>query len=185
MQVRGSVLHARKTFVMEHFGPEAWNKVIQSLPSESGEVYKGIIISAGWYPFKVGEDLDKAIVEILGKGDPAIFETIGVQSARDNLSGAHQSFISKGKPHEFLAQANTIYKFYYDTGRRTYEKSGPTSGVMTTYDAETFSVPDCMTVIGWYKEGLRMCGAKNVEMVEETCRAKGGQFCRYRIQWEM
>ena len=185
MQIRGTVLHARKTFVVEHFGSEAWKKVVQTLSDESKEVYEGLIISAGWYPFKVGEDLDKSIVEILGKGDPKIFEDIGIQSAQENLSGAHKTFLALGNPHNFMAQSNSIYQFYYDTGRRTYEKTGPTSGVLTTFDAETFSVPDCMTVIGWYKEALRMCGAKNVEMGEETCKAKGGNCCRYKVQWEM
>ena len=185
MQVRGSILHARKTFVEEHFGTEGWHKVIQSLSDESKEVFDGFIISAGWYPFEVGESLYKAIVDVLGKGDPKIFEEIGVQSAQENLSGAHQTFLTKGDPHNFMAQANSIYQFYYDTGYRTYEKTGPMSGIMTTHDAETFSVPDCLTVVGWYREALKMCGAKNVEMEEETCRAKGAPYCRYRVQWEI
>ena len=185
MQIRGTVLHARKSFVEEHFGAEAWKKVVAVLSEESRMVYEGLIISAGWYPFSVGEDLDKAIVEVLGKGDTKIFEEIGKQSAQENLTGAHQTFLAQGNPHNFMEQSNTIYQFYYDTGRRTYEKTGPTSGVMTTFDAETFSVPDCLTVIGWYKEALKMCGAKNVEMVEETCRAQGGDCCRYKVQWEM
>ena len=185
MQIRGTVLHSRKTFVEEHFGAEAWQKVVQGLSDESREVFEGLIISAGWYAFNVGEDLDKAIVEVLGKGDPKIFEYIGIQSAQENLSGAHQTFLTLGDPQSFMAQANSIYQFYYDTGHRTYEKTGPTSGVLTTYDAETFSVPDCLTVIGWYKEALRMCGAKKVEMAEETCRAKGAPHCRYRVQWEI
>jgi len=37
---------------------------------------------------------------------------------------------------------------------------------------------------GWYKEALKMCGAKNVVAVEEECRAKGGSCCRYRFQWK-
>jgi uncharacterized protein (TIGR02265 family) len=185
MQIRGTVLHARKTFVKEHFGSEAWEKVLQALSDESKEVFQGLIISAGWYPFSVGENLDQAIVDILGKGNPKIFEEIGVQSARDNLSGAHKTFLAQGNPQYFMATANTIYQFYYDTGYRTYEKTGPTSGIMTTHEAETFSTPDCFTVIGWYKEALKMCGAKNVQMEEETCRAKGGPYCRYRVQWEM
>jgi len=185
MQIRGSVIHARKAFVEAHFGQEAWKRVLQELDEESRKVVEGLMVSAGWYPFEVGKDLDEAIVNVLGKGDPKIFEDIGVQSAKENLTKDHKSFLSPGNPHGFMSLANTIYQFYYDTGRRTYEKTGDTSGVMTTYEAETFSVPDCMTVIGWYKEALRMCGAKNVKMEEETCRAKGGDCCRYRIEWEM
>jgi hypothetical protein len=56
---------------------------------------------------------------------------------------------------------------------------------MTTYEAETFSAADCLTVIGWYKQALELNGAKDVVVVEESCRAKGGPYCRYRFQWKM
>jgi predicted hydrocarbon binding protein len=55
--------------------------------------------------------------------------------------------------------------------------------VLTTRDAETFSVPDCLTVVGWHRRALEMCGAKQVRIVEEECRARGGTACRYRISW--
>jgi hypothetical protein len=84
-----------------------------------------------------------------------------------------------------MKKAPVIYKFYYDTGYREYEQTGPNSGVLTTYDAETFSVPDCLTVIGWYREALLMCGARNVIVEEEECKAKGGRCCRYRFEWEI
>jgi predicted hydrocarbon binding protein len=56
--------------------------------------------------------------------------------------------------------------------------------VFTTYDAETFSAPDCLTVVGWYRKALEMCGVKGVKIVEEECRAKGGAVCRYRVSWD-
>lgn len=48
---------------------------------------------------------------------------------------------------------------------------------------ETLSANDCLTVIGWYEEALRMCGATTVRMTEETCRARGGPYCRYQVSW--
>ena len=62
---------------------------------------------------------------------------------------------------------------------------GEHEGVLTTHDAEAFSTVDCLTVIGWYKEALKMCGAATVEMREEACRAKGDPCCRYRLRWTM
>ncbi len=40
------------------------------------------------------------------------------------------------------------------------------------------------TVIGWYKEALAMLGATGVVILEETCRARGGEACRYRVSWK-
>lgn len=184
-KIRGAVLQARKSFVEENFNKDAWERVLQALPEEDQKLYRGILISAGWYPFESGERLDKAIVDVLGHGDTKIFEEIGAESARKNLSEAQKPFLTPGNPQAFMAQANTIYKFYYDVGYREYEATGPTSGVMTTYEAETFSALDCLTVVGWYKEALNMCGARNVEVVEEACRAKGHPSCRYLLSWDI
>jgi len=185
MKIKGLVLHARKEFVKEHFGEGAWGKVLDALPSQDQELLKGTIFAVSWYPFETGERLDQAIVDVLGGGDESIFEEIGAKSAQRSLAKEHRSFLTPGDPQSFMKKANTIYNFYYNTGYREYKATGPNSGVMTTYEAETFSAVDCLTVIGWYKEALSLCGAKRVEAVEEECRAKGGSCCRYRFQWVM
>ncbi|HER43145.1 MAG TPA: TIGR02265 family protein, partial [Candidatus Eisenbacteria bacterium] len=113
------------------------------------------------------------------------FQDIGAKSAERNLTREHKTFLTPGDPQAFLKKAGIIYNFYYDKGYREYEETGPTSGVLTTHEAETHSVPDCMTVIGWYREALKMCGAKEIRIVEEECRAKGGSCCRYRVEWKM
>ncbi|MBN1893152.1 TIGR02265 family protein [bacterium] len=184
MQVRGAVLLARKAFVSKHFGMQAWEKVFETLPEEDQIVFKGMIVHSGWYSFELAEELDKAIVQELGHGDLKVFEKIGSQSAKENLAGVHKTFLTPGDPQAFMAQANSIYRFYYNTGHRTWEKTGPKSGVLTTHGAETFSAIDCLTVIGWHRTALEMCGAKNVRIQEEECRARGGKVCRYQISWD-
>ncbi len=185
MEIKGLIFHSRKEFVLEHFGEEAWTRVVGSLPGEDQEILGDIILTAKWYPFEVGRRLDKAIVDVLGGGESSIFKQIGVTSAKRSLTRVHRTFVTPGDPQAFMKKSGIIYKFYYDTGHREYRETGPDSGVLTTYDAETFSEPDCLTVIGWYEEALRMCGARNVSGVEEECRAKGGKVCRYRFQWEI
>ncbi len=185
MEIKGMIFHSRKEFVVDHFGEEAWNRVVNALPSEDRELLGEIILTAKWYPFDVGSRLDKAIVDVLGGGNASIFRQIGAASAQTSLTRVHKTFLTPGDPQTFMKKSGIIYKFYYDRGRREYQETGPNSGVVTTYDAETFSEPDCLTVIGWYEEALRMCGAENVVGIEEECRAKGGKVCRYRFQWEI
>ena len=185
VKIRGGILLARKAFVMEHFGFEAWDTVLAALSTEERTLLKSNIIHIGWYPFEVSEHLDKAIFSVLGKNDRSIFESIGAKSAHENLSGAQNPLIRPGDPQAFMKQANLIYKFYYDVGRRDYEVTGPNSGLLTTYDAETYSEIDCLTVIGWYKEALKMCGAKQVEIIETKCRARGDHVCQYKARWQI
>lgn len=185
MKIRGAVLLARKSFVFGQFGKEGWEKVLNTFGEEDRDTLSSMIVHAGWYPFELGEELDQAIADVLGKGNPHVFEEIGEQSARANLSGIHQTFLTPGDPQAFMKQAGVIYKFYYDTGSRTYEQTGSASGIMITHDADTLSAIDCLTVIGWHRAGLEMCGARNVRVEEVQCRAKGDPVCEYHFQWDM
>ena len=53
-------------------------------------------------------------------------------------------------------------------GGGTTRRSGEKEAVLTTLDAETFSAPDCLTVVGWYRRALEMCGA------QVAARGRGG-----------
>jgi uncharacterized protein (TIGR02265 family) len=181
-QIKGAVLKSRLGFVEEHFGKDGLRKVLESLGPDDQRALK-LVFTSNWYPFEIGKRLDDAIVRALGEGRPEFFEKLGEASAVKNLGSLHSGYVTPGDPHAFLAKAPTIYSMYYEAGRREYRKTGETSATLTTYDAETFSSPDCLTVVGWYRKALELCGAEGVRVVEEECRARGGLVCRYAISW--
>jgi hypothetical protein len=185
MKIKGTIISARREFVKEHFGEDGWMKVVSAMPTEDQAKINGTILSSTWYTFEIGNRIDKAIVQVLGNGKESFFEELGAESARRILTKEHKSFITNSDPQKFMKKAGLIYKFYYDTGFREYKETSLLSGIITTYDSDTFSIPDCLTVIGWYKEALKMCGAKNVTAKEEECRAKGGSCCRYSFEWKI
>lgn len=182
LKVKGAVLKARLAFVEETGGAAAVGNVLARLGAEEQSAIRSLL-AAKWYPFDLGKHLDDAIVAVLGGGRSDFFLTLGRASADKNLTSVHKDFLVAGDPHAFLAKAPLIYSFYYDTGRREYQKTGEREAVLTTRDATTFSAPDCLTVIGWHVRALEMCGAKDVVMTEEECRARGGAVCRYRVRW--
>jgi hypothetical protein len=169
-------------FVEQHSGKEGVQRVLESLPAADQRTLR-MLFTSNWYPFELGKALDEAIVQVVGGGDSAFFERLGEASAESNLAEIHSGYLTKGDAHGFLAKAPSIYSMYYEAGHREYQPTGPTEGVLTTYDAETFSAPDCLTVVGWYRKALEMCGVPGAEIVEEECRAKGGAVCRYRVRW--
>jgi len=181
-QIKGAVLKSRIAFVKERFGDAGMRQVQASLSAADQGALKAIL-TVGWYPFELGKRLDEAIVSVCGNGDPALFKQLGASSADKNLSTLHKTFLTPGDPHAFLGRARTIYALYYETGHREYVRTGDRSGVLTTYDADTFSSTDCQTVIGWYERALEMCGASDVRIEEEECRAAGGATCRYNVSW--
>ena len=181
VRIKGSVLKSRLAFVQD-LAPDGVARVLARLPAADQQALASLLATK-WYPFALGRGLDDAIVAELGGGRSAFFEELGVASAEKNLTGVHKEFLVVGNPHAFLERTPMIYSFYYDQGRREYQKTGPNEAVLTTRDAATFSVPDCATVIGWHRRALEMCGARAPRVVEEECRARGGAVCRYRLSW--
>jgi uncharacterized protein (TIGR02265 family) len=184
VKIKGSVLRSRLTMVDEVATDGGRERVLARMTPEDRETL-GALLASSWYPFELGRSLDAAIVDELGGGEATFFEKLGEASAEKNLGsgGVHRRFLVAGDPHAFLEKAPLVYSFYYDQGHREYEKVGENEAVLTTHEAETFSAPDCATVVGWHRRALEMCGVERPRVVEEECRAKGGKVCRYRVTW--
>lgn len=184
IQIKGSVLRTRLALVEELCPGDGLGRVLARLV-EADRLALGSLLAASWYPFELGKRLDEAIVAEIGGGRPEFFEKLGEASAEKNLGPGcvHRRFLVPGDPHGFLEKTPLIYSFYYDQGRREYRRTGERQAQLTTYDAGTFSVPDCLTVVGWHRRALEMCGAREVRVVEAECRARGGAVCRYDLSW--
>ena len=181
-KIKGSIIKSRLEFVRNECGDDGVRKIMDSLSEEDQKIL-GRLVAVAWVDFEIGKRLDEAIVKALGGGSTRFFERLGEASAELNLTTLHSAFLAPGNPQAFLAKAPQIYRLYYDVGWREYEPKGEREGVLITHDAETFSKTDCLTVVGWYRKALEMCGAKAVRVVEEECRATGGSVCRYRVTW--
>jgi uncharacterized protein (TIGR02265 family) len=184
--IKGIILLSRRTFVEKTWGKEAWGLTLRRLSADDQEVLGGLIVTAGWYPYALNLRLDRAIATTFAPGDPAkVFLDMGRSSASNNLAGPHASYVKRGQPHDLLAMSPRIYSSYYDKGRRTYEKTGPTSAVLRTFDAENVTHEDCLTVVGWHERAIEICGGRKVKVQETLCRTDGAPHCEYHCQWEI
>lgn len=181
--IKGGVLTSRLAFLEARGGRDAVGRVLATLPEADRALLSGAIAPASWYPFDTGSRLDAAIEAELGGGD-ALFREMGAQSARDNLSPAQRAFVRERDPHALLKGAASIYRLYYDTGRRTFERQGVRKVVLRTHDSTTFSRADCLTVMGWHEQVIAMCGGKNVRVTEDRCRTHGDDVCEYVCEWD-
>jgi uncharacterized protein (TIGR02265 family) len=179
--VKGSVVLARLELIT---AKGAFDRVMAALPAGDQAVWRGIVLAVSWYPFEMAQRLDQAIATALSpKHKRQFFLDIGRASADANLSSIHKAFVHNGDPHYLLSRAPQIYSKYYDKGRRTYEKTSATSCVLKTLDAESVTVDDCLTVVGWHVRAIEICGGKSARVTETVCRAHGGDRCEYHCSW--
>lgn len=183
--VKGSVLRSRVDFVEKKFGREQLDQVLGSFSKKDRYTLERGLLPAQWYPFALGERLEKAILQVLGEEGRSIFMELGRRSATYNLAGVHQVFVRAGDPHHLLSRAPAIYQLYYDTGSRTYEKTGENSCRLITSNSEAFSDGDCLTVMGWHERAVEMCAGRDVSIQHPRCRARGDAVCEYLISWNL
>ncbi len=178
------MLESRIEFVHRQLGEQGAARVLARLPDADRSLLAHAVMPFAWYPFELHERLDQAIADEMGRGD-AVFLELGAASADDNLRTASQlQYIRDHNPQAMLKQASVIYRVYYDTGRREYERLADTRAVLRTFDSESYSVADCATVVGWHVRAIEMCGGRNVRVTETICRALGGDHCEYLCEWE-
>ncbi len=180
-RVKGGAIQSRLAFVREHGGEEAAGRVLARLSEEDRKAC-GRALAAAWYPFDLNERLDDAIAAEMGMGDK-VFILMGEKSAAHNLGSTHRVFMTDRDPHGLLRRAAQIYQAYYDTGRREYERLGDHTAALRTYDSATVSKHDCLTVVGWHRKAIEMCGGTNVRVTETKCRARGDNVCEYVCEW--
>jgi uncharacterized protein (TIGR02265 family) len=182
--IAGNVLLSRLAFAQERLGSSGLEQLLQPLPSADQHTLHRVK-PAALYTMDLNQRLDEALAQHLSPADPAaIYVELGRASADKNLAGPHQTFLQPGDPQRFMASAKYIYKFYYAVGTRTYERTGPTSGILRTFDAPEVSTSDCLTVVGWHQRALELCGAREVTITHPSCRAQGAVHCEYAFQWE-
>jgi uncharacterized protein (TIGR02265 family) len=180
--IKGVVLKSRLGFVREHKGESGLRNVLADLPGADRALLDSLLPSS-WYAFELNERLDQAIAREMGVGDE-IFTVLGERSATDNLGASHRAFVVDQDPHGLLQHAASIHQAYYDTGYRTYERTGERSAVLRTHDCASFSRPECLTNIGWHRKAIEICGGRNPRVTDPQCRARGDAVCTYACDWE-
>jgi hypothetical protein len=180
--VKGAVLQSRLAYVEARLGKDGWRRVLARLPEGDRPIVSGVVLPMTWYPFALDERLLQAIGAEVGRGD-VTFRELGAQSASDNLASTHSVYVRSRDPHGLLKHTAQIYKLYYNTGYRTYEWVTAQRAVLRTFESESFSPADCLTVVGWHERAIEMCGGKTPMVTETKCRARGDTSCEYSCTW--
>jgi uncharacterized protein (TIGR02265 family) len=184
-QVRGGTLLGRLRVLERRGGPTLVSNVLERLEPDERNTLQGLVLPVSWYSAELALHLDRAIVEVLSPSDRRLaYLALGRQSAEENLHQSHRAFVQPGDPHFLLGKAPQIFRFYYAVGRRTYERLGERKGVVRTFEAESVSEEDCLTICGWHQRAIEISGGEGAKVEEVRCRTHGSDHCEYVCSWE-
>ena len=183
-QVGGNIILARRSYVIDRGGEPLWERVLSHLaPDDARQLRRTLLVTTS-YPLDLNLRLDQAIASEIYPNEPTrAFVEMGRASADVNLHGPQRAFLRQGDPHHLLGFTEAIYSYYYGTGQRTYEKTGPTSALLVTKGAPPATPGDCLTVVGWHQRAIELSGGKDAKVTETKCRSRGDAVCEYHCSW--
>lgn len=184
-KVKGALLIARMKFLRGQ-GRIPVAQVLDLLSAADREQVEGILLPSSWYPNELLLRLETAMASAIARGDRArVFAEMGRFSAQANLGpdGVQRPYVREGDPHHLLERVPRMYLSQHTTGHRTYERTGSTSAMIRTHDADETLSDDCQMVTGWLQRAIEISGGVEVRVIEMRCRARGDPACEYRCSW--
>jgi hypothetical protein len=182
MHIKGGLLRARFLFVVMNHGPDAWQRIIESLPEADRAALQEINID-DWYPLRALDDIDKAIVNDLGGEPESLYDRLGEFSATTSLSGPYSSLLNPDI-HSFLQQSALIHRTYQDFGSASYAPRSDTSGVLTIKYDTAPPVSFCISGSAYFRHAIELCGARSALTTHTRCRSRGDAVCEFYITWQ-
>ena len=179
--IKGQLFEARLAWLREKHGADAVERVLDALPEEDRAVLRGVSREA-WYPFGVLIRLDGVIASVLEPDNAAIYEELGMASARHRTEwlGDHARLVSV---HGFLSRAAEDHRRFHDFGTAVYRRVGFYGGELEYSGYPESYVVFCRSSRGYFQRAVELLTKAEVTVEESTCQAQGGESCLFRIRW--
>lgn len=137
---------------------------------------------ADWYPEEAQVGLLRALVQHLGGGSK-VWEQMGHRAARFDLGRVYKSMLRAGDPTSTVRKMPVLWSSYHDTGKLTVTIPAPCEARYELVDYGAPSPEMCSINVGYYRAMLEMAGARDVEVVHESCIHTGGERCVWHAKW--
>jgi hypothetical protein len=185
VQVKGTLIAAKRQYVLQHHGPDALRKVLDQLKDrEAAKRLESVVLKSAWYPFDLWIDLTQTIDKVVGRGDGGLLRPMAKQTADDDLSSVYKVYFKQMQPMHVFDQAAQLWSAYYNSGSLQITKLGPSSVEMEIVGFGSPHWVHCESALGWAERSVQLAGTKDVQAEHMECRGRGGSRCRMRVTWK-
>jgi uncharacterized protein (TIGR02265 family) len=182
--IKGASLLARLDYVRERGGTLLLERVLERLAPEDRRTLDGNLLPSSRFPLALNSRLDEAIARALDAQNPvAVYRDLGRWSAEKNLKTMHAVYLKGSEPHQILERFPSVRATYYSDGTATYERTGPTRGVLRVSGASSHSLADCESTAGYFARAIELLGGDEVRVELVRCRSHGHALCELHCSW--
>lgn len=171
-----------KSFTVERYGQDGWEKVLTQVTQDERDELASIV-AVGWYSLPFYAKLIRAVDRVHGYGDLAMLVQLGRYEAEKDLTTLHRMLLRLASPAFAVEKTAEYWRRFHDTGTWTMHRDTDNQlrGVLEGWGCVDPGL--CRELQGYLWRTLELVGAKNVTCDHAKCRAKGDPNCVFIGKW--
>jgi uncharacterized protein (TIGR02265 family) len=182
-KTKGTGLVALKAFVRERFGEAGWQRLLEAIePTDRAAVEMPVSIS--WYDLETAQRAVRALVKVLGDGNPQLAVEFGRHEAEHDLTSVQRFFLKMANPAYALEKAGQYWRRFADWGEWRVERLGSGGARATLKGCPHPEVYYCAELTGYLARMWELVGARDPHVRHTHCRNRGDQDCTWEGTWK-
>jgi len=153
-----------KQFIIEKYGTEKWEQVLQSLSAEAHKIWSGIITPIQEHPFSLYKELISALSVASNIKQGSELSTIYEYIADQSLNKLYKIFFSFTKPQFVIKNYPKLWKQFFNTGEVVVQVSESGHAILRFKLPEIFLDWLDSACFGYSTKAVEMAGGKNLTM---------------------
>lgn len=185
MEVKGTGLVTTRDFVKAKY-PAQYDQWVNSLPIKTKDLYKGMVMNAGWFPMHEGYIVPMDhIAQMFYHGDVAkAGDELGRFSAEAALTGIYKAFLVVATPNYLMRKASSMMGTYYKPCEIDAKETGPNQITLSINNIPETSKTFEYRMGGWCKRALELSKCKNVHYKITKQQSMGASATELVFMWQ-
>jgi uncharacterized protein (TIGR02265 family) len=181
--VKGSPVRSLQKFIDAELTVEQRTAALAALPADYGTRLRGPVLATETIPVSVLNKFTEEAAKAKGEPVEQFARRAGREGASDAVKGIYRFFALVLTPTALLSKASQMWSSLYNRGElKVADQTEHTATIkLLNFPSE---VPGCSRVTGWIERMAEMTGAKNVQVQQTQCYAKGAAHCEWSVRWQ-
>jgi hypothetical protein len=180
--IKGLVLLSRFEYLESKQGTKLFKEFLKKVSTGDENYARQPVDGANYYSETTLARIDQILLEDYFNNDLEEFWKMGEWNADILMDKYFNLYSEQHKPVAFLEQFSRLRSYLIGAGEMHIVSEGKNSLVVRIDYGQSVPRSVCLSEQGFISGGLRLCGAKDIHIVEQTCASSPDYLeCKYKI----
>ena len=180
--VKGSPVRSLQKFIDAQLTPEQREIVFRALPPEFASRFRNPILATETIPVHALNVFTEESAKARSEPVDQFARRAGREAASDAVKGIYRFFALVMTPPALLSKASQMWSSLYNRGELKVDDQTSNSARIRLVNFPS-EPAGCARITGWMERMAELTGAKNVNVQQTQCFAKGAANCEWVVRW--